>query len=231
MVAIRKAWIVGAALVALTAVPGCTAPGGQAPQRPASAIPAASSGSRHSPGLPAAALPSAADMGRGYLISSDQPAVAADLGSSVSCPASAAVSPTAVAVHRGGTTRSFKAPRGHVDAVTVHEYADAGAGRAWHAVRDRIHRCAKVTLRLDDGKPGFQRWSELATDFAGDHSVVARSEFSESGRVTNVDYFVYVQQDSLVLEAWLSDQRWTAVRLRALAERLAERMCGVTSNC
>ena len=223
-------------LVAAIAVASCSSSpagrrGGARTQVPPSAAAAAEAAIAGTSQPPTAALPAAADLGADYAVVGDRPAEAADFDTNVSCPATADMLLHSRDLYRAGISRLFDAPRGHYDAVDVHQYRATGAEMAMREVRERIRRCALVEVRLDEDKTGRVEWKLLADDFAGDDSVMVRYRIRESGRVINTDYRLIVRQRDMVTDAWFSDQRWTRTQLNAVAVRLAQRMCAASRGC
>ncbi|HET8658767.1 MAG TPA: hypothetical protein VFM55_07185 [Micromonosporaceae bacterium] len=122
----------------------------------------------------------------------------------------------------------YAAPRGHFDSMAVWRFRAAGATTALAEVREQLRRCAREEL-IDVDVPVVVRWTVLTTGVAGQESLVVRAETRRGGELFNVDFFVVVRQDPVVASVWLSDQRWTTDRLRALGTRVAARLCAVAA--
>ncbi|HZN17848.1 MAG TPA: hypothetical protein VFB84_06605 [Micromonosporaceae bacterium] len=182
--------------------------------------------------LPAALL-LAADFGPAYALSGP---VLSETGATPSvrlldtmeCPAWQPGSGGSAALVLDQARQLYAAPRGHFDSMAVWRFRAAGAVTALAEVREQLRRCAREEL-VEGDVPVVIRWTVLATGVAGQESLLVRVENRRGGELFNVDFFVVVRQSSVVASVWLSDQRWTTDRLRALATRVATRLCAVAA--
>jgi hypothetical protein len=135
---------------------------------------------------------------------------------------------TSGAAVSAGLLQLYAAPRGHFDSLTIWRYRGTGAADAIRELRDQLRLCARTESVGDEGKLVTRTWTVLATDFAGaDGSLAVRNELARDGVVSDVDFHVVVRRGDAVASLWLSDQRWTTARLRAIGQRIAARLADV----
>lgn len=223
-----------AVLVTLTACgddvtsPMAGAPTGSAP----SATPTRSPNSVPTPvSAVTTALLTPAEMGPGYAIESDRPADLTAVRFVSACPSWRPPAGTAEGHVVAGSARTFRAPRGHYDGLDVLRYAGDGAAAAMAYAERRLTACVRQEEEGDPGVMVVTTWTVLATGFAGAESLVVRQRIERNGTLSNVDFHLLVRQGDLVAYLWLSDQRWTEEKLRALGERVAARLCVATEAC
>jgi hypothetical protein len=132
---------------------------------------------------------------------------------------------------RGGTSVTFKAPRGHFDGHEIWRFDAPWAGTAMREIRDRLRLCPRVDAPGDPGVVTTSEWILLDSGFAGADSLAVRHSAAANGVVKNVDFFVVVRHGDLLGSLWLSDQRWTAPRLRDIGRAMAARLCATDATC
>jgi hypothetical protein len=123
-----------------------------------------------------------------------------------------------------GLSQLYAAPRGHFDLLTVWRYRGDGVASAMTELREQLRRCARNESVVEEDIRIVRTWTVLASDFAGPGSVALRNELRRDGVVSDVDFHVIVPRGDAVASLWLSDQRWTTARLRAIGQRLASRL-------
>lgn len=194
------------------------APASPSPEPSASPVP-----------LRAAAL-KPADMGAGYSVEGEVP-WSPFPGPTVpgeSCGAWRPSEPGASSHVRGGYSVSFKAPRGHYDGQDIWRFDAQWAVVAMRETRGRLRLCPRVEAPGDPGVVTMSQWTLIDSDFAGADSLAVRHDAAANGVVRNVDFFVVVRQGDVVGSLWLSDQRWTAPRLREVGRAMAARLLVAT---
>jgi len=173
------------------------------------------------------------DFGDGYAVESETQRVAAEpiMLAGMQCQTWQPAGEASMAHVRAGYDRLFKAPRGHYDGQSVWRFEGDWAVTAMRELRDQLRVCAKVEERdYPDVKVVLAR-TVLASGFAGADSLIVKDRATRDGLVANVDFYVVVRQGELISVLWLSDQRWTADRLREVGRRLAARLCAATESC
>ncbi|WP_446219389.1 hypothetical protein [Micromonospora sp. IBHARD004] len=179
----------------------------------------------------AAALLTPADFGPGYAVDSDGPADPGAVRFVSACPSWRPPAGTAEGQVVAGSARTFRAPRGHYDALQVLRYAGDGAAAAMEYAQRRLTACARYEEAADPGVTVATTWTVLGSGFAGADSLAVRQRIERNGMLSNVDFHLLVRQGDLLAYVWLSDQRWTEEALRALGDRVAARLCAATEAC
>jgi len=218
-------------IVAVLACAACTAPTPAPPVEvspPVAATPTTSSPptARISP----AALLTPVDFGAGYSLAEPSavqspPTEPAYLLPVMECAALPPGAPDySGALVSAGLLQLYAAPRGHYDSLTVWRYRGTGAADAIREVRDQLRLCPRNESVAEENTRVTRTWTVLATDFAGAGSLAIRNELARNAVVSDVDFHVIVRRGDAVASLWLSDQRWTAARLRAIGQRIAARL-------
>jgi hypothetical protein len=216
-----------AVLVTILACAACTQPDPVAAP-PAPPEPSPSTAAPSVAAVPHAALLTPEDFGAGYSVKEQAttvppPSEPAYLLPVMDCPDAGGPSRESVTA---GLSQLYAAPRGHFDSLTVWRYRGDGAAHAMTELREQLRRCARSESVGDENTTVVRTWTLLATDFAGPGSVALRNELRRDGVVSDVDFHVIVPHGDMVASLWLSDQRWTTARLRAIGQRLAARLGG-----
>jgi len=235
--------IVAAAILAC-AVAGCTAPAtapeavGVAPAVTPSATDGTTGPTARPTPPPAirvsrAALLTPGDFGSGYTVAEPAeeaapPVEPAYLLPVMDCPQwqPGPGGPSGAAV-LAGARQLYAAPRGHYDGLAVWRFRPGAAAQAMREVADQVRLCPTFESVGDEDVRISRTWTVLARDFAGPGALVLRTELARNGTVSDVDFFVIVQRDDAVAALWLSDQRWTTDRLRAVGQRMASRLADI----
>lgn len=234
-----------AAAVLACAVAGCTAPAtapGAAPVAPAVTPSATASPTGPTAGptppppavrVSRAALLTPGDFGAGYTVAEPAeeaapPVEPAYLLPVMDCPQwqPGPDGPSGAAV-LAGARQLYAAPRGHYDGLAVWRYRPGAAERAVREAADQVRVCPTYESVGDEDVRVSRTWTVLARDFAGPGALVLRTELARNGTVSDVDFFVIVRRDDAVAALWLSDQRWTTARLRAVGARMASRLADI----